>query len=218
MFISLSGIYLELGWPYNTPFDQHNFSVHFRLFGLQSREWQLEFHVSRPQSSLHSYSISKTVRKRLIVTLAVRQVASSCWNQMSSMSPLQFLETKIRWALHGNACHWRKGGYLLIFKEKWTNDATVPKSAPMSHSLWVYRFLNNDVLIFWAPNATILLIYLLPKQSKMYWRTWMIEWVTVGSDMAVILMMLCFILKSMKPYFWKNIHKLFFIANSNSKC
>ena len=34
------------------PFDQPNFSVHFRLFGLQSHELQVRFRVSRPQSSL----------------------------------------------------------------------------------------------------------------------------------------------------------------------
>ena len=65
----------------------------------------------------------------------------------------------------------RNGGSLLIFEEKWPNDATVPKPAPNSHSLCVDRLLNDDVWIFWAPNATILLIDLidlLPKQSKMY--------------------------------------------------
>ena len=35
-----------------TPFDQLNFSVHFRLFGHQSHEWQIRFRVSRSQSSL----------------------------------------------------------------------------------------------------------------------------------------------------------------------
>ena len=42
----------------------------------------------------------------------------------------------------------RNGGSLLIFEEKWPNDATVPKSAPNSHSLWVHRLLNDDVWIF----------------------------------------------------------------------
>ena len=51
----------------------------------------------------------------------------------------------------------RNGGSLLIFEEKWPNDATVPNSARNSHPLWVHRLLNNDVWIFWAPNATILL-------------------------------------------------------------
>ena len=78
---------------------------------------------------------------------------------------------------------------LLIFEEKWPNDATVPKSAPNSHSLWVHQFLNDEVWIFRAPNATILLIYridLLPKQSKMYWKIGLIEWGTVRPAMAVV--------------------------------
>ena len=64
----------------------------------------------------------------------------------------------------------RNGISLLIFEEKWPNDATVPKSGPNSHSLWVHLFLNDEVWIFRAPNATILLTYridVLPKQSKM---------------------------------------------------
>ena len=71
---------------------------------------------------------------------------------------------------------------------------------------------------------TILLIditELLPKQSKMYWKIGLIEWGTVRQAVAVIWMM-CYILKwkgsifLMKPYFWKNIHKFFFIVDSNS--
>ena len=118
------------GWPYSTPFDQPNFSVHFRLFGLQSHEWQLRFRV-------------------------------------------------------------------FIFEDKWPNDATAPKSAPNSHSLWVHRLLN-DVWIFWAPNSTILLIDLidlLPTESKMYWKIGLIEWGIVRPAVADIWMMLCFILK-----------------------
>ena len=42
----------------------------------------------------------------------------------------------------------RNGGSLLIFEEKWPNDATVPKSAPNSHSLWVHRLLTDDFWIF----------------------------------------------------------------------
>ena len=90
------------------------------------------------------------------------------------------------------------GGSLLVFAEKWPNDATVPKSAPNSHSLWVHRLLNDEVWNFWASNATILLIDLidpLPKQSKMYWKIGLIEWGTVRPAVAVIWMMLCFILK-----------------------
>ena len=43
----------------STPFDQSNFSVHFRLFGLQSHEWQLRFRVSRPQFFFIADSNSK---------------------------------------------------------------------------------------------------------------------------------------------------------------
>ena len=42
----------------------------------------------------------------------------------------------------------RNGGSLLIFEEKWSNDATVTKSAPNSHSLWVHRLLNDNDWIF----------------------------------------------------------------------
>ena len=49
--------------------------------------------------------------------------------------------------------HWaslaidRNSDSLIILKEKWPNDATVPKSAPNSHSLWVHWLLNDDVRI-----------------------------------------------------------------------
>ena len=53
------------------------------------------------------YSIIEKVRKRSIVTLTLWQMAPSCWNQMSSMSSSSiFGKKKIRWAWHGNACHW----------------------------------------------------------------------------------------------------------------
>ena len=45
----------------------------------------------------------------------------------------------------------RNGGSLLIFEEKCTNDATVSKSEPNRHSLWVHRLLNDDVWTF-CPN------------------------------------------------------------------
>ena len=56
----------------------------------------------------------------------------------------------------------RNSGSLLILP----NDATVPKSVPNSHSLWMHRLLNNDILFFWAPNATILLIDLIDLLPK----------------------------------------------------
>ena len=42
----------------------------------------------------------------------------------------------------------RNGGSLSIFEEKWPNDATVPQSAPNSHSLWVHWLLNDEAWIF----------------------------------------------------------------------
>ena len=42
----------------------------------------------------------------------------------------------------------RNDGSLLIFEEKYPNDATVPKSASNSHSLWVHWLLSDDVWIF----------------------------------------------------------------------
>ena len=92
----------------------------------------------------------------------------------------------------------RNGGSLLIFEEKWPNDATVQKSALNCHSLWVHRLFNDDVWIFWALNVTILLIYLiglLPKQLKMYWKIGLIKWGTVRPAMSVIWMMLSYIIK-----------------------
>ena len=37
---------IQFKWPYSTPSDQPNFSVHFRLFGLQFHAWQLRFRVT----------------------------------------------------------------------------------------------------------------------------------------------------------------------------
>ena len=64
------------------------------------------------------------------------------------------------------------GSSLLIFKEKWHNDANVPKSATNSYSLWVHRLLNDDVWIFWALNATILLIDLLLQTIENVVKNW----------------------------------------------
>ena len=83
----------------------------------------------------------------------------------------------------------RNGDSLLIFEERWTNEATVPKSTANYHSLWVHRLLNDDVWIFWARNATIFLndpIALFPKQSEMYWKIALIEWHSVRPAVAVI--------------------------------
>ena len=48
---------------------------------------------------------------------------------------------------------------LLIFKEKWSNYASGSKSAPNSDSFWVRRLFNVWVRVFYAPNATIFLVY-----------------------------------------------------------
>ena len=52
------------------------------------------------------------------------------------------------------------GLFLLIFEEKWNNYASGPKSALNSDPFWVRRLFNVSVLIFCAPNATILLVYI----------------------------------------------------------
>ena len=52
------------------------------------------------------------------------------------------------------------------FRRKWPNLAPGPKSAPDSDSFWVRRLFNVCVLVFCAPNATILLVYI-PAKIKM---------------------------------------------------
>ena len=54
----------------------------------------------------------------------------------------------------------------LIFEEKWSNYTSGPKSAPNSDSFWVRRLFEVCVLVFCAPNATILLVYI-PARIKM---------------------------------------------------
>ena len=55
---------------------------------------------------------------------------------------------------------------LLIFEAKWPDYASGPKSARNSDSFWVRQIFNVCVLIFCAPNATILLVYM-PARIKM---------------------------------------------------
>ena len=55
------------------------------------------------------------------------------------------------------------GFSLLIFTEKWPNYASGAKFAPNSDSFCVRRLFNVCLLIFCAPNATILLVYILAK-------------------------------------------------------
>ena len=55
------------------------------------------------------------------------------------------------------------GLILLIFEEKWLNYGSVPKSALNSDSFWVHRLFNVCVRVLCAPNATILLVYILAK-------------------------------------------------------
>ena len=56
-----------------------------------------------------------------------------------------------------------KGLSLLIFEEKWPNYASEPKSALKSDSFWVRRVFNVCVRVICAPNALILLVYILDK-------------------------------------------------------
>ena len=58
------------------------------------------------------------------------------------------------------------GLFLLIFKEKWPNYASGPKSAPNNDSFWVRWLFNACVRVFCAPNAIILLVYI-PTKIKM---------------------------------------------------
>ena len=55
---------------------------------------------------------------------------------------------------------------LLIFEEKWPNYASGPKSATNSDLFWVRRLFKVCVQVFYAPNATILLVYI-PEKIKM---------------------------------------------------
>ena len=101
-----------------------------------------------------------------------------------------------------------------FWKQKFGEHGTVTLAIGRN-SLWVHWLLNDDVWIFWAPNATILLIDfidLLPKQSKMSWKIGLIEWgkASRGSNFNDVFhsQMERFIFL-IKPYFWKNIRKFF---------
>ena len=52
------------------------------------------------------------------------------------------------------------GFSLRIFKEKWPNFVSGPKSAPNSDSFWMRRLFNACVRVFCATNATILIVYM----------------------------------------------------------
>ena len=87
-------------------------------------------------------------------------------NKCCQYPPLQFLWPK---AVQYGAltitidCN---GFSVLIFKEKWPNYASGPKSATNSDSFWVRRLFNVCVRIFCVRNATILLVYI-PAKIKM---------------------------------------------------
>ena len=55
---------------------------------------------------------------------------------------------------------------LLIFEEMWPNYTSGPKFASNSNSFWVRRLFNVCVRVFYALNATILLVYI-PAKIKM---------------------------------------------------
>ena len=59
------------------------------------------------------------------------------------------------------------GHSLLIFEAEWPNYASGLKSAPNSDSFWVCRFFNVCVRGFCASNATILLVYIPAKITKL---------------------------------------------------
>ena len=58
---------------------------------------------------------------------------------------------------------------LLIFEEKWPNYASSRKSVPNSESFWERLLFNVCVLVFCAPNATILLVYIPAKIKMSFW-------------------------------------------------
>ena len=106
---------------------------------------------------------SNTGRRTSSVAPAVWHVALSCCNQI-----LLFNFCEQKFVQHGPLtiaidCN---GLYLLIFEEKWPNYGSEPKSAPNRDSFWVHRLFNVCVQVFYAPNATILLVYI-PATIKM---------------------------------------------------
>ena len=78
--------------------------------------------------------------------------------------------TKITSTWPDNDRHWCNGLSLLIFDEKWPNYASGPKSAPNSDSFWVRRLFNVSLRVFFAQNATILLVYYIPSKIKILWK------------------------------------------------
>ena len=56
-------------------------------------------------------------------------------------------------------------GLSLLIYEKWLNYESGPKSVLTSGSFWLRRLFNVCVLVFCAPNTTILLVYI-PAQIK----------------------------------------------------
>ena len=113
-------------------------------FGLQSHEYQLRFHVSRPQSSLNVQrgqitALRRPIGNRISADYSIFENAGKkidCYVGCVARRPV---------LLQPNVVH------------------------------IVHRHLNDDVWISWAPNATVLLIDLMPKQSKMYWKIGLIE-------------------------------------------
>ena len=86
---------------------------------------------------------SNTGRKTSSVASAVWHVAPFCWSQMFPTSSSSIFVNK-----------------------KWPYYAFGPKSAPNSDSFRVRRLFNVCVRVFCAPNATILLVYILAKIKK----------------------------------------------------
>ena len=97
---------------------------------------------------------SKTGRKTSCVASAVWHVALSCWNQILPISFSSIFVNKNSFVIDCN------GLCLLIFKEKWPNYDSGPKSEPNSDSFWVRRLFNVCVWVLCAAYATILLVYI----------------------------------------------------------
>ncbi len=144
---------------------------------------------------------SKTVRKRLIVAFAVWQVAPSCWNQMPPYPPHSISRNKIVQQCPVTLSIDGYGHSSLIFEDKWTNDASRPKSAPNSDSLWMHRFFFECVRVFWAPNAAILLVNIPAKMEMSFIRK--------VDDTFCNITMIFKVMSQYFPAFFERIHNHF---------
>ena len=141
-----------------------SYRSNYRLCAAVFHQWLHENCLLKRLLSLARQRSSKTGRKTSSVASAVWHVTPSCWNQMlpisSSSISNQFVQHgPITITIDCNALS------LLIFKEKWPNYASEPKSAPNSDSFCGRRLFSVCMRVFCAPNATICL-FTCPPRSK----------------------------------------------------